>query len=79
MGEGNVVVERLERDNERLESENDELRSTVKVLSARVAELERYLGRNSKNSSRPPSAEGFAKAPVAPNRAASASSWQADR
>ena len=28
------------------------------------------LGRNSKNSSLPPSAEGFAKAPVAPNGAA---------
>ena len=70
MGEGNGVVERLERDNERLHSENDELRTTVESLSARVAELEKLLGRNSKNSSMPPSAEGFAKAPVTPNRAA---------
>ena len=70
MGEGNGVVERLERDNERLQNENSELRTTVESLSARVAELEKLLGRNSKNSSMPPSAEGFAKAPVAPNRAA---------
>jgi len=70
MGKGNGVVERLEHDNERLQSENDELRTTVESLSTRVAELERLLGRNSKNSSMPPSAEGFAKAPVAPNRAA---------
>jgi hypothetical protein len=49
MGYGNGVVEHLERDNERLQSENNELRSTVAALSARVAELERLLGRNSKN------------------------------
>jgi transposase len=42
----------------------------IAALMARVAELEKILGRNSKNSSLPPSAEGFAKAPVAPNRAA---------
>jgi transposase len=42
----------------------------IAALTARIAELEKLLGRNSKNSSLPPSAEGFAKAPVAPNRAA---------
>jgi transposase len=42
----------------------------IVALTARVAELEKLLGRNSKNSSMPPSAEGFAKAPVKPNRAA---------
>lgn len=47
-----------------------QLRVTVEVLSARLAELEGRLSRNSRNSSLPPSSEGFAKPPVAPNRAA---------
>jgi transposase len=55
----------LERDDEVAQ-----LHATVSLLTARVAELEKLLTRNSKNSSLPPSAEGFAKAPVTPNRAA---------
>lgn len=42
----------------------------IAALTARIAQLESLLGRNSKNSSMPPSAEGFAKAPVPANRAA---------
>ena len=38
----------------------------TETLTARVAELERQVGRNSRNSSQPPSADG----PAAPNRAA---------
>ena len=77
MGSGSDEVERLSRhlldkDAEivRLGQENVQLRDSVAALTARIAELETLLGRNSKNSSMPPSAEGFAKPPVTPNRAA---------
>jgi transposase len=63
MGSGNDEVERLSA----LLLEKD---VQIAALTARIAELEKLLGRNSKNSSLPPSAEGFTKAPVAPNRAA---------
>jgi transposase len=52
------------------DAEITQLRATVAALLLRVGELETLLGRNSKNSSMPPSAEGFAKLPVTPNRAA---------
>jgi len=63
MEENQVEVERL----------NDLLREKdvqIATLTQRIAQLEALLGRNSKNSSMPPSAEGFAKPPVTPNRAA---------
>jgi transposase len=37
------------------------LREQVEVLMAQVAELRARLGNNSRNSSKPPSAEGLAK------------------
>jgi len=40
---------------------------TIETLTVRIAELERQLGRNSRNSSQPPSADGPA---VSPSRAA---------
>jgi len=40
---------------------------TIETLTARIVELERQLGRNSRNSSQPPSADGPA---VSPSRAA---------
>jgi transposase len=49
-------------------AENAELAKTIGTLEARIAELERQLGRNPRNSSMPPSAEGLTK-PPAPNRA----------
>jgi transposase len=55
---------------ERLSSLLLEKDAQIATLTARIAQLETLLGRNSKNSSMPPSAEGFAKPPVTPNRAA---------
>lgn len=43
----------------RLEEQNSELLATNERLTARVAELERRLGRNSGNSSMPPSSDTF--------------------
>ena len=40
-----------------------ELRLIIAKLTARVEELERRLGLNSKNSSKPPSSDGFKKPP----------------
>ena len=40
-----------------------ELRAQTAVLLARVAELERRLGRNSTNSSKPPGSDGLNKPP----------------
>ncbi len=45
-----------------------ELEEVNRSLLARIADLEERLGRNPRNSSMPPSAEGFSKPPV-PNRA----------
>jgi transposase len=40
----------------------------IEQLTAQVAELQQRLGRNSKNSSMPPSAEGLAKKPAVPRK-----------
>lgn len=55
-------------ENEALRAENVELKKTVRALEKRIADLEARLGRNPRNSSMPPSAEGLTK-PPAPNRA----------
>jgi transposase len=78
MGEGNGVVERLERlqlENARLreqlverEVRVAELEAVNASLAARLADLEERVGRNPRNSSMPPSAEGLSK-PTFPNRA----------
>jgi hypothetical protein len=60
MGSSNHEVERLSA----LLLERD---VQIATLMVRVAELKKLLGRNSKNSSLPPSAEGFTKAPVIAN------------
>jgi len=70
MGSSSDEVERLSGLLVEKDAEIARLHATVAVLLTRVDELETLLGRNSKNSSMPPSAEGFAKPPVTPNRAA---------
>ena len=51
-----------------LRAESVELKQTISRLEEKIEELERRLGRNPRNSSMPPSAEGLTK-PPAPNRA----------
>jgi transposase len=53
--------EQLAAENAALRAENGELWSAVEALRAEVAELKARLGQNSKNSSRPPSADGLDK------------------
>ncbi|MGC4857353.1 DUF6444 domain-containing protein [Micromonospora sp. DT4] len=43
----------------------------IELLRARVAELERRLGLNSRNSSKPPSSDGLAKPPPRSSRRSS--------
>jgi hypothetical protein len=53
---------------EQLVVENSELRAQVVALESELADLEERIGRNPRNSSMPPSAEGFTK-PPSPSRA----------
>ena len=46
-----------------LQEQNRALQEQVRILTARVAELERRLTLNSSNSSKPPSSDGLAKKP----------------
>ena len=76
MGNNRDDVERLsgllrDRDAEieRLGRENTELRESVAALTTRIAQLEAILGRNPRNSSMPPSSEGFSKPPLPQDRA----------
>lgn len=50
-------IERLIADRDGLREENTQLKATIKKLEARVDELERRLGQNSRNSSKPPSSD----------------------
>jgi transposase len=49
-----------------LASAVEELRGQVGALTSRVDELEAQVGKNSRNSSRPPSSDGLAKPPAKP-------------
>ena len=53
----------LAGDRATLAAENQTMRRENAALSARVAELERRLGLNSSNSSKPPSSDGLSKKP----------------
>lgn len=54
-------IAELKADNQALRADNARLRDDNERLTARVGELERRLGRNSTNSSLPPSSDRFAK------------------
>lgn len=54
-------VAELKADNQALRADNARLRADNERLTNRVAELERRLGRNSANSSLPPSSDRFEK------------------
>jgi len=59
-----MVIEQLREANARLVAANAEQASLIAMLNARVAELERRLGKDSSNSSRPPSSDGLGKPPA---------------
>jgi transposase len=56
-----AVIGLLQRQNEELAAANERLAEANGRLTARVAELERRLGRNSGNSSMPPSTDAFGR------------------
>ena len=51
------------------------LEARISQLDARVVELEAWLGANSSNSSKPPSADRLAKGPPRPDRDRSVVRW----
>ena len=59
--EARILVESLTMLFEILLSQNEKLNDTLKDLQETIKELRRQLGQNSKNSSKPPSQDGFKK------------------
>jgi len=57
--EGYILISKVEYD--QLHNEIDQLRKTVAILMARVNELEGMLHKNSGNSHKPPSSDGYKK------------------
>jgi len=54
-------VQALIESNIRLAAENEMLKKKIVVLENRIIELENQLNKNSHNSSKPPSSDGYAK------------------
>jgi transposase len=59
-----MVIDQLRQANASLVAVNAEQARLIATLQARVAELERRLGKDSSNSSRPPSQDGLGKPPA---------------
>src|SRR6266540_5709103 len=59
-----MVIGQLREANARLVAANAEQAGLIATLTARVAELERRLGKDSSNSSKPPSSDGLGKPPA---------------
>lgn len=57
--EGYILISKVEYD--QLRKDNEALRKTVELLMARVKELEGMLHKNSGNSHKPPSSDGYKK------------------
>ena len=57
--EGYILITKVEYD--QLHKDNEALRKTVELLMFRVKELEGMVQKNSGNSHKPPSSEGYKK------------------
>jgi transposase len=62
-------VERLAEENDRLAGENVELRSEIDSFARKIASLEKRVGKNSDNSSLPPSSDLFGRKKDRPENA----------
>jgi len=61
-------LEPLAQENKDLHQENSALKTENTDLKARIAELEAQLNSNSRNSSKPPSSDGYKKKPAFPRK-----------
>src|SRR5947209_7947004 len=55
------LIEHLQKENGQLRAENQQLREQVEQLGSRLHELEGRVAKDSHNSSKPPSTDGYAK------------------
>ena len=55
------LIEHLQKENGQLRAENQQLREQVEQLGTRLHELEGRVAKDSHNSSKPPSTDGYAK------------------
>lgn len=56
-------IEQLREENAQLRAQNARLHVIIKQLESKIAELEKRVGKNSQNSSKPPSSDGYKKPP----------------
>ncbi len=56
-----MEIEQLRQENTTLWIENKAQRETIAQLTERITELEKRLSKDSHNSSKPPSSDGFKK------------------